>query len=1741
MSSSLQQGLAANSILSNPTHERFDVKRKFRKRKNFLNRYGASKRRKIVRPPSRKQVPSNEQVDFSNSRATERYSLSNAALNSGPIKHFQASRCTPEHDGSPKNISDAKQMKHADLDCHTDFGANSRVMVCSQAAQLDTADVLLSSMVLPSSKPLEPVSQSACDNMQSTSDIRVLRPRRVRNKEIKENVPPLADLPLIVGRRIEVYWPLDAAWYRGLVSAYDNVRKKHKVSYDDGEEEWLCLAREKFKYEMPSKSESVQSGGKAKKKVAVKDGKARKDSLSILALPSSSPQADLNTFSTRNGLPKPLSSPVRKLTASSTKIISAQLDAMASKVLSSESSFEAKATDLSTQKETKICIRRSNGISLGLRRGKTEVDGFVNREGGFVYARRERQEVKSRIQAIDMKKKEATKRHKGSKGQDLQETAKCRERRNLDTHSKSPVCHLLGEEECQNTEKLDRCALEDGNVVAALQEVQPKIKNARRRKRLLSNDEGSWDGTFKGDDDMLDVLKEGHSSSEGLHKRTRRKHKVKSLAHTAFAVKQEVGSLFEDERLSRDKKADALCLNSLPAEGSRVNWNSGDLELGSNKKLERRKPKRGARLVSGYIRGRGRLRRVLDRTSSESRPTKRHQGSDVETIKHTGWKKYCHQFLGQENAASLPGSHMDAASMNCKSLLNANIPLGTVTVKRSSLGSKISQSNRLYCSKFYSSLERNGRLSSQKAFHSTIHVVRPNVVFGLFTWQLFNMLEAVELSESNGFEGRFQWKGSTRDLANIALLFMSAVRSVFFINQKCHQCWQGSLSHDLWSVFSRKEQWSKNLTANLSPEADYLLMQHVRKLISAHSIVNMTSRQMLNIFSSYILKPYIVAILCEKGAQLRVVVQQYLLASCPLQDGICFKRQFGRSIKLMSRAGAEADFVSCLVHLSAAQNPGMDKIRENWIASIASVGHAQLPIPNPSFKMCRNQGLHFITASVVSAKGTFGSGHSILRLEQIRSSFGTQSWRLGDLLLPGEVGDLLSHGRLSCFLNFQRLLDFYTSLCFASILQKWLDSPGSNSVASDHCSKKLLFTVDLVAKRENELDSRDWERESRMDFIYLDGVGVPAEANIYTQISPERITPVAVKEEFISPGAITQLDKGTTSNALMRSSPVSSLNDLAYSASGSSSCSSEECSTKWKTTKMADISFRPHGKVERKGIFRENRYMTSGKHFKKRAGPKRRPRGCEEEIPDMQQLNMSCSANILLSNETRSWREFGVRVELQSRKSEWVVVVEVEGASYSHKVVESTITSRVNRFTHAMMWKGGVGWILEFCDRMQWILFKRMHEECGHRNARAAFVKQIPIPFVKQIDVSSGGRPSDTILFAERRPGEVENALDCTKRVYDMDTEDERWLALRNQRAEERVSMETFERIIDKLERITFLRQGEMVAPDEVAELCENMASEDAVLAVHHHWSEKRTRKDNALIRYFESPLPRKYQRLLDNWQQRMEELECRFPDVSKEELQIQYPQPPLFAFCWPSRGLDSDNVSKRLQRQRPQQKHLNAVKFMRSSSFDTSEETQSLSLLRSQRVHDLDWYRATQRGDYWQRKMARDGFLEHLATGCRVGNADCSSLHQAQANAAAARQSAQMYLLRFDSTLQRAVSAIIDFESTYIAELGLMSESTSASYEHLLDLRKRINRVMNQFSSLARKEEFLEDNSDLEDGSDDPGGDEEENPSWTATMHEESFGNTALSLKDEGTFLSLSERAHLEAWMRSTLRQRAC
>ncbi|XVE97346.1 hypothetical protein REPUB_Repub03eG0011800 [Reevesia pubescens] len=50
----------------------------------------------------------------------------------------------------------------------------------------------------------------------------------------------------LVGLKVKVWWPKDRLFYEGVIHAFDSVKKKHKVLYNDGDEENLNLKREKW-------------------------------------------------------------------------------------------------------------------------------------------------------------------------------------------------------------------------------------------------------------------------------------------------------------------------------------------------------------------------------------------------------------------------------------------------------------------------------------------------------------------------------------------------------------------------------------------------------------------------------------------------------------------------------------------------------------------------------------------------------------------------------------------------------------------------------------------------------------------------------------------------------------------------------------------------------------------------------------------------------------------------------------------------------------------------------------------------------------------------------------------------------------------------------------------------------------------------------------------------------------------------------------------------------------------------------------------------------------------------------------------------------------------------------------------------------------------------------------------------------------------------------------------------------
>ncbi|KAG0462513.1 hypothetical protein HPP92_020989 [Vanilla planifolia] len=55
----------------------------------------------------------------------------------------------------------------------------------------------------------------------------------------------------VVGKRIRVFWPLDNAWYEGLVRSFDEASCKHSILYDDDEEELLDLKKERIEWVAP--------------------------------------------------------------------------------------------------------------------------------------------------------------------------------------------------------------------------------------------------------------------------------------------------------------------------------------------------------------------------------------------------------------------------------------------------------------------------------------------------------------------------------------------------------------------------------------------------------------------------------------------------------------------------------------------------------------------------------------------------------------------------------------------------------------------------------------------------------------------------------------------------------------------------------------------------------------------------------------------------------------------------------------------------------------------------------------------------------------------------------------------------------------------------------------------------------------------------------------------------------------------------------------------------------------------------------------------------------------------------------------------------------------------------------------------------------------------------------------------------------------------------------------------------
>ncbi|XP_031498999.1 uncharacterized protein LOC116263398 [Nymphaea colorata] len=298
--------------------------------------------------------------------------------------------------------------------------------------------------------------------------------------------------------------------------------------------------------------------------------------------------------------------------------------------------------------------------------------------------------------------------------------------------------------------------------------------------------------------------------------------------------------------------------------------------------------------------------------------------------------------------------------------------------------------------------------------------------------------------------------------------------------------------------------------------------------------------------------------------------------------------------------------------------------------------------------------------------------------------------------------------------------------------------------------------------------------------------------------------------------------------------------------------------------------------------------------------------------------SLSCGANILVTVGDRGWRECGAQVMLASvDHNDWRLLVKIEGSTrYSYKAHQLLQPGVTNRSNHAIIWKGGKDWSLEFVNRNDYALFKEMHEECYNRNIRAASVKNIPIPGVRRIDDDEASYSAVPFVrgarYFRQLESEIEMALNSSRVLYDMDNEDEEWLMQFRKSLDidesqvVDVSDEMYERAMDAFEKVAYGQQCEEFSCDQVEHITSGIGPFDIMDAIYEHWRMKRRQKRTPLIRQFQPPLWEQYQRQLKEWESAMAKLQNSSDGCTGKGGLIE--KPPMFAFCLRPRGLEVPN-----------------------------------------------------------------------------------------------------------------------------------------------------------------------------------------------------------------------------------------
>jgi hypothetical protein len=105
---------------------------------------------------------------------------------------------------------------------------------------------------------------------------------------------------------------------------------------------------------------------------------------------------------------------------------------------------------------------------------------------------------------------------------------------------------------------------------------------------------------------------------------------------------------------------------------------------------------------------------------------------------------------------------------------------------------------------------------------------------------------------------------------------------------------------------------------------------------------------------------------------------------------------------------------------------------------------------------------------------------------------------------------------------------------------------------------------------------------------------------------------------------------------------------------------------------------------------------------------------------------------------------------------------------------------------------------------------------------------------------------------------DVEIALDQSRVLYDMDSDDEEWISswrkslVRDNTTTLQFAEDLFERVMDKLEKFAYSHNCNGLSIDQMKELETDDVPLHTIEVIHAYWQDKRQKRGMPLIRHFQ-------------------------------------------------------------------------------------------------------------------------------------------------------------------------------------------------------------------------------------------------------------------------------------------------